>query len=120
MVQPHEEPNLNEIVERNPRHEEGRDVLHDRKDGEHHPVRQPLRVVGGLGRLDGLEGHVGGVDEGDEVRHQLHPAHGVDEGGDHGRKGEREVRLGLAGALLEVPEAVCAGMNEKDQALDFD
>ena len=107
MIQPHEEPNLNEIVERNPRHEEGRDVLHDRKDGEHHPVRQPLRVVGGLGRLDGLEGHVGRVDEGDEVGDELGPADDVNEGGEDEADGQEEVDLGLAGLLLDFLQPLC-------------
>ena len=65
MVQPNEEGNFEEEVEGDPTDDEGGAGLDDRGEAEDYPVRQPLLVVGGVGRVDCLEGHVGGVDEAD-------------------------------------------------------
>lgn len=109
MVQPGEESALDHEVERDPARHEAHDVLHDGEEREHNPIREPLRVVGGVSRVDGLERHVGGVGEGKNVGHQLHPAHAVDHGAEEGDEGEKEVHLRLTCLLLQVAETVCGG-----------
>ena len=107
MVQPGEETNLEEEVEGNPGDEEAGALLHDGGEAEDDPVGQPLLVVGGAVGVDGLEGHVGRVDEGNEVGDELGPADDVDEGGEEEAKGQEEEGLGLAGLLLDFLEPFC-------------
>ena len=107
MVQPQEESTLNHVIKWNPLDKEAHYVFCNREEPKHHPVGEPLRVIDCLGRLDGLEGHIGGVSEPEEVGHQLHSAHGVNGGRDNGDDSEEEVNLRLAGLLFEVAEFVC-------------
>lgn len=52
-----------------------------------YPVREPLLVVIGAGRLDGLDGEVGGEDPADEVGDGLGEAEHVEEDQDDGPAG---------------------------------
>lgn len=106
MVQPQEERALDHVIKGNPFDQEAHDVLRNREEPKHHPVGEPLRIIDSLGRLDGLEGHVGGVCEPEEVGHQLHPAQGVNGGKDERNDANEEVDLWLAGFLFEVAEFV--------------
>lgn len=107
MVQPQEEGALDHIIKGNPFDQEAHDIFRNREEPEHHPVGEPLRIIDSFGRLDGLEGHVGGVCEPEEVSHQLHPAQGVNGGKYDPDDANEEVGLRLAGFLFEVAEFVC-------------
>lgn len=80
MIQPREEAALDHEVKWDPRDQEAHHVLHDRKKRENDPVSEPLRVVCGFGGVNGLERHVGGVGEGEDVGNQLHPPKAVNDG----------------------------------------
>lgn len=55
VVEPREECDLDHVVERDPFNQERHDVLGNREQSEDAPVREPLSVVGRVGRVDGLE-----------------------------------------------------------------
>lgn len=107
MVQPGEEADLEEEVEGDPPDEDAGALLDDGGEAEDDPVREPLLVIGGAVGVDGLEGHVGRVDEGDEVGDELGPADDVNEGGEDEADGQEEVDLGLAGLLLDFLQPLC-------------
>lgn len=107
MVQPGEEADLEEEVEGDPPDEDAGALLDDGGEAEDDPVREPLLVIGGAVGVDGLEGHVGRVDEGDEVGDELGPADDVNEGGEDEADGQEEVDLGLAGLLLDFLQPFC-------------
>merc|ERR1719396_337488 len=67
VVQPQEESDLDHVVEWNPIDHEADDALCNRAQREHHPVRQPLRVIRRVWRVNSLEAHVCGVGEGEEI-----------------------------------------------------
>ena len=69
MVQPQEESTLNHVIKWDPFDQEAHNVFCNREEPEHHPVGEPLGIIDSLGRLDGLEGHVGRVGEAEEVGH---------------------------------------------------
>lgn len=73
------------------------------KDG---PVGEPLLVVVGAGRLDGLDGEVGRERPADQVGDGRREAEHVEED-EHDRaraQGEHTVRLGNLGLLLDLPQ----------------
>lgn len=113
MIQPRKETALDHEVKRNPRDQEAHDVLHDRKQREDDPVGKPLRVVSRVGGVNGLEGHVGGVGEGEDVRNQLASPEAVNDGGEDHDSEEEEVNFRLSGFLFEVTKPViltCRGV----------
>ena len=107
MVQPGEEADLEEEVEGDPPDEDAGALLDDGGEAEDDPVREPLLVISGAVGVDGLEGHVGRVDEGDEVGDELGPTDDVNEGGEDEANGQEEVDLGLAGLLLDFLQPLC-------------
>ena len=114
MVQPQEEKALDHVIKGDPLDQEAHGVFRNGEETEHHPVGEPLSIIDRLGRFDGLEGHVGGVRETEEVGHQLHPTHGVNDGCDNRDDAEEEVNLWLAGFLFEVAEFVCVVFDENE------
>ena len=107
MVQPGDEADLEEEVEGDPPDEDAGALLDDGGEAEDDPVRKPLLVIGGAVGVDGFEGHVGRVDEGDEVGDELGPTDDVNEGGEDEADGQEEVDLGLAGLLLDFLQPLC-------------
>jgi hypothetical protein len=68
---PHEEGTLSEPVERDPPDDAVGEKLDDGEEGKDGPVHQPLGVVRLSGRLERLDGPVGGIEESDKVAEQL-------------------------------------------------
>ena len=125
MVQPQEEGALDHIIKGNPFDQEAHDIFRNREEPEHHPVGEPLRIIDSFGRLDGLEGHVGGVSEPEKIGHQLHPSQGVNGGEDDPNDADEEVGLWLSSFLLEVAEFVCGflvltKMRESELLIDYE
>lgn len=69
MVQPQEKATLNHIIKWNPCNQKAHDILHNWKRCKDNPICEPLRIVLGIGRVNGLEGHIRGVSEGEDVRY---------------------------------------------------
>lgn len=69
--QPHHQNALDKPVQGEPAHDEIGEVLDDGEQGEHHPIGQPFGVVVLLATLDGVDGHVGWVEEAHRVTDQL-------------------------------------------------
>lgn len=103
MVKPNKEADLDEKVKGDPGNEEGGTGFNNGGGAKDDPIREPLLVVGGAGRVDGLEGHICGVEEGDQVAHELATANEEDEAADEEAKGEEEEGLGLAGLFFQFP-----------------
>ena len=75
VVQPEEESDLDKVVKGNVLDKEQGDGLDDSERPEDDPVGEPLCAPGGISSIDGLEGHVSGVDKAGQIRHELGTAH---------------------------------------------
>lgn len=103
MVQPNEEANLEEKVKWDPGNEEGGAGLYDGGSTENNPVCEPLLIIGGASRVDGLERHIRGVNEGDEIGHELGTTNEKNEAANEEAKGKEKERLGLSGLVFKFP-----------------
>mmetsp|Transcript_1921 Transcript_1921/g.2486 ORF Transcript_1921/g.2486 Transcript_1921/m.2486 type:complete len:161 (+) Transcript_1921:248-730(+) len=65
MIQPNKETNLQHKVKRNAIRQRSNSSLQNRKERKDNPVSQPLCILGRISGVNGLERHVGGVEEGD-------------------------------------------------------
>mmetsp|Transcript_34628 Transcript_34628/g.50747 ORF Transcript_34628/g.50747 Transcript_34628/m.50747 type:complete len:138 (-) Transcript_34628:328-741(-) len=65
MIQPNKETNLQHKVKRNAIRQRSNSSLQNRKERKDNPVSKPLCILGRISGVDGLERHVGGVEEGD-------------------------------------------------------
>ncbi len=100
MVQPNEKCNLDDKVKGNEFSQEPGNTFGNGKEGVYHPIREPLRVISSIGRVNCLEGHVCGVDEGYEVGDESASSkHVKDRSNDGACKGE-EVNLGVSSLFL--------------------
>lgn len=107
MVKPKEETALDVEVERNECSQNRCCRLHNREQRENHPIRKPLSVVGRVNRVDGLEGHVSGVEEthkiGDELCSANHPGENSEDACDQNKDdGLWDFEL-----CFEILQAVC-------------
>jgi hypothetical protein len=74
VIHPDNSSNFDPKVKGNQFHEESHEILDDREKGEYDPVGQPLRIVL-TARVHRFKGHVSGVDETEQVNHQLGSTH---------------------------------------------
>mmetsp|Transcript_31355 Transcript_31355/g.41677 ORF Transcript_31355/g.41677 Transcript_31355/m.41677 type:complete len:171 (-) Transcript_31355:52-564(-) len=65
MIQPNKETNLQHKVKRNAIRQRSNSSLQNRKERKDNPVSKPLCILGRISGVNGLERHVGGVEEGD-------------------------------------------------------
>ncbi|KAJ8544251.1 hypothetical protein ON010_g12017 [Phytophthora cinnamomi] len=108
VVAPDEEGDLEEEVEGDPREHEVRDGLREVEEGVDDPVGEPLGVVARAGRVDGLERHVGRVDEAHEAHHQLLAAHHEQQDARQQRAHAEDVELVHARLLLQLHDLLVA------------
>ena len=96
-------------------HDAERERLREVEEAEDDPVGEPLDVVGVTGRLDGLDGEVGGEDPAEEVGDG--GGKGVDgvEDDDEGDAAEEGVGLRDLGVVLKVGERGVLGELQRER-----
>jgi len=109
MVHPDDDSGLDEEVHWDPVDDEAGHALYDGDAGEDDPVCEPLRgvlreVVGGF---HALEGHVGGVEEADEIRDELHSSDQRGDGADQSNGAQEKVCLGVPRLLFQRLHDLC-------------
>ena len=118
VVQPDHRQNLDGVEKADRAGQEGKGVLHEVDGAENDPVGHPLCgvSVNVLASLQGLEGHVRGVDEANKVRCELHSSRDQYQGDQKGDAGGEKQDLGVSRLLLELLEFLCNKKNGKDES----
>mmetsp|Transcript_13753 Transcript_13753/g.25911 ORF Transcript_13753/g.25911 Transcript_13753/m.25911 type:complete len:148 (+) Transcript_13753:381-824(+) len=100
MVQPNKESHLDEEIKGDEIRDESTYVFHNGHEGKDDPVGEPLSVFGSIGAIDCLEGHVGGIDEGNKVGDEFASTEAVNDGGNDGEAEKEEVDFGVSSLLF--------------------
>lgn len=101
MVQPDKKRKLNGEVERDPLRDKGESVLNDAHSAEKNPISQPLGIISGHAAIDSLEGCIGRIYEGDQVRYEFQTSNSVGKSAQGEDNEQEEVNLGISGLCLD-------------------